>query len=77
MWPIWKGDETDKNLSIDLKYLVKRAINQWVHTPDLKNLQEEIENQIPISMNSGSKLSVGTISNEPFSKNYLNPRLKS
>ena len=40
--PTWKGEESlDKGS--ELRYLIKRALNQWVYIPDIKSLSEESE----------------------------------
>ena len=37
IWPAWKGEESIDKTN-DLKYIIKRSMNQWAYIPELKIL---------------------------------------
>lgn len=47
--------------SNDLKFVIKRAINQWAYIPELKSLEQELESTSPQS---------GQTNNSNLIKNY-------
>jgi hypothetical protein len=42
-WPQWKGDETLEKTP-ELKLVIKKVINQWAYIPELKSVEEELNN---------------------------------
>lgn len=60
LWPTWKGEDMVEK-SNDLKFVIKRAINQWAYIPELKSLEQELEN---------SAQSAQTSNNSNVMKNY-------
>ena len=60
IWPAWKGEDSlDK--TNDLKYIIKRSMNQWAYIPELKLLGDMN------LMDMGSNGSLGNISKNYFS----------
>lgn len=66
LWPTWKGEETVEK-SNDLKFVIKRAINQWAYIPELKVLEMELQNSPTLTQGGNS---MGLI------KNYYSPQLQ-
>ena len=55
MWPTWKGEDMVEK-SNDLKFVIKRAINQWAYIPELKSLEQELESPPQTAQTPNSNL---------------------
>jgi len=51
--PAWKSEENVEQ-SNEMRFVIKRALNQWIYTPDLKVLEDEVDSTPRTPQGSGT-----------------------